>query len=416
MERNMNNKNGTVRGCPKQGCVRVQMPEGDVRSGHGQGAERRVGRWHLAASVAVMMAVAACSSTGGQKTSLKGKPEIDKKYGVAASPRVVAGANKIPRGGGRYMVGKPYKIAGKTYRPRANPNYKKTGLASWYGKAFHGRLTANGEVFDMTRLTAAHTTMPLPSYARVTNTENGRSVIVRVNDRGPFHGNRIIDLSKRTSEVLDFQGAGLVKVKVEYVGRARLDGRDDEFLSASYRGPGQITPGGSYPGTQLAGLDRLSPGVVVGEAPRPRESIRPTRVDPARRAPILAAFDPATAPSVTPAQRNPVARQERAETNPDIFKVAKSRGGSLDDDMLTFVGYGQKPMGSKYSVQTLYSQSGKSYLTGTDRVSSAVGTHGTSPAGIRPLNLPGASVAHVPSYAPASRIDKAFLAMSVIFR
>lgn len=411
MERNMKNKSGTVRGCPEQGCMRSLVVGNGVRFEH------RRGLWRVAASMAILMAVAACSSSGGQKASLKGKPEVDKKYGVVASPRVVAGAKKIPRGGGRYMVGKPYKIAGKTYRPRANPNYKKTGLASWYGKAFHGRLTANGEVFDMTRLTAAHTTMPLPSYARVTNTENGRSVIVRVNDRGPFHGNRVIDLSKRTSEVLDFQGAGLVKVKVEYVGRARIDGRDDEFLSASYRGPGQVAPGGSYPGTQLAGLDRLSPGVVVGEAPRPRESMQPTRVDPTRPAPVLAAFDPTTAPSVAPARRNPVARQERTDSKLNIFKVAKSNGGSLDDDMLSFVGYGQKPIGSKYSLQTLYSQSGKSYVTGADQVSSAVGTHGAQAGGTKPLNLLGAqSVSHVPSYAPVSRIDKAFHAMSAIFR
>ncbi|MGE3308003.1 MAG: septal ring lytic transglycosylase RlpA family protein, partial [Rhizobiaceae bacterium] len=118
--------------------------------------------------------------------------------------------------------------------------YRKVGAASWYGDAFHGRLTANGEIYDMTHLTAAHPTMPLPSYARVTNMKNGSSVIVRVNDRGPYANGRIIDLSKRAAEMLDYSHAGVAKVKVEYVGRAPLDGQDDRYLMASYRpGKGQ---------------------------------------------------------------------------------------------------------------------------------------------------------------------------------
>ena len=112
---------------------------------------------------------------------------------------MVAAGKPVPKGGGRYVVGKKYKIAGKWYYPKHEPNYKKTGLASWYGPTFHGRKTANGEIFDRNALTAAHTTMPLPSYARVTNVNNGRSMIVRVNDRGPFHGNRVIDLSERVA-------------------------------------------------------------------------------------------------------------------------------------------------------------------------------------------------------------------------
>lgn len=332
MERIMKNKNESSRGDTVQGLGQVLSERAHVAPDtlFSQGLRRK--GWQMAASVAVLMTVAACSSPGGSKR-LAGKPEIDKKYGVVASPRLVDGGKKVPRGGGRYVVGKPYKIAGKTYRPRVDPRYKKVGLASWYGKAFHGRQTANGEIFDMNRLTAAHTTMPLPSYARVTNVENGRSVIVRVNDRGPFHGNRVIDLSKRTSDVLDFQGAGIAKVKVEYVGRARIDGRDDEYLSASYRGPGKVTPGGSYPGTQLAQLDRLPPGAVVGEAPKPRTS--------SRRAPVVAAFNPLRAPTAGAGQRSPAARQERAVVNPSVFKVAKSRGGSLDDDVLGYGGYGQ---------------------------------------------------------------------------
>ena len=95
----------------------------------------------------------------------------ESEYGVKASPRVSFKRSNPTRGGGRDQLGRPYKVRGKIYYPKEDKNYKKVGLASWYGDAFHGRLTANGEIYDMTHLTAAHPTMPLPSYARVTNTE-----------------------------------------------------------------------------------------------------------------------------------------------------------------------------------------------------------------------------------------------------
>jgi rare lipoprotein A len=182
--------------------------------------------------------VAACGSAPQEKAKFS-----PKKYGVKGSPKVVAAGKPVPKGGGRYVVGKKYKIAGKWYYPKHEPNYKNVGLASWYGPTFHGRKTANGEVFDRNALTAAHTTMPLPSYARVTNVNNGRSMIVRVNDRGPFHGNRIIDLSERVANMLDTKSAGVAKVKVEYVGRAPLHGQDETYLMASYNGPGASSAG-----------------------------------------------------------------------------------------------------------------------------------------------------------------------------
>jgi rare lipoprotein A len=164
---------------------------------------------------------------------------IDPKYGVAPSPRVVADGQPVPKGGGRELVGKPYVVAGRTYVPDHNPNYASEGLASWYGSNFHGRLTANGEVFDRESIAAAHTTMPLPSYARVTNLYNGRSIIVRVNDRGPYHGNRVIDVSEKTADALDFKRNGTARVRVEYVGRASVSGSDDRILLASLRTDGQ---------------------------------------------------------------------------------------------------------------------------------------------------------------------------------
>jgi|GEM_PF-439528 len=159
-------------------------------------------------------------------------------YGVAGSPRITNKA-RVRKGGGRYQVGKPYTIRGKKYYPRENPNYSKVGSASWYGPNFHGRLTANGEVYDQFGLSAAHPTLPLPSYAKVTNLENGSSVTVRINDRGPFSKNRIIDLSARAAQLLDYEHKGVAKVRVEYVGKARLDGLDEEYLVASYN-PGSV--------------------------------------------------------------------------------------------------------------------------------------------------------------------------------
>jgi rare lipoprotein A len=164
--------------------------------------------------------------------------ELDPSPGVTPSPRVVADGQAIPRGGGREQVGQPYQVAGTWYRPQEDPNYDRTGVASWYGEAFHGRLTANGEVFDAASLSAAHPTLPLPSYVRVTNLDNGRSLIVRVNDRGPFLHARLIDLSERAAELLDFKRSGSAQVRVQYVDGADLDGDDERFLIASYRGPG----------------------------------------------------------------------------------------------------------------------------------------------------------------------------------
>ncbi|HEX9169464.1 MAG TPA: septal ring lytic transglycosylase RlpA family protein [Roseiarcus sp.] len=168
------------------------------------------------------------------------------KYGHA-SQKVVADGQPIPHGGGQYLVGHPYSVAGHRYYPAENPSYSAVGMASWYGAAFHGRRTANGEVYDMASLSAAHPTMPLPSYARVTNLGNGYSVIVRVNDRGPYHGGRVMDVSSRVAEVLDMKAMGTARVKVEYVGPAPIEGSDDSQLLASLRTDGSPANMIGYP-------------------------------------------------------------------------------------------------------------------------------------------------------------------------
>lgn len=159
----------------------------------------------------------------------------DKRLGVSSSPRVASASGPIAKGGGTYKLGKPYMIAGRWYTPRHEPDYDRAGIASWYGDAFHGRKTANGEIYDMNALTAAHPTLPLPSFAYVTNLQNGRTILVRINDRGPYVGDRIIDLSRASARALGTAGQGLGRVRVRYAGQAPLNGDDSHerrFLAA----------------------------------------------------------------------------------------------------------------------------------------------------------------------------------------
>lgn len=195
------------------------------------GVRRRFAR--LVVLGAGCLALANCSGGAGR---------IDPRYGVAASARVVEPGQPVPKGGGVYRVGKPYTVAGRVYVPEENTSYSAIGFASWYGDDFHGRYTANGEIFDMTSISAAHPTLPLPSYVRVTNLANNRSIVVRVNDRGPYAGDRVIDVSVKTAQMLGFYGHGVARVKVDYVGRAPLTGSDDRKLIATLRegGPAQL--------------------------------------------------------------------------------------------------------------------------------------------------------------------------------
>ncbi len=128
-----------------------------------------------------------------------------------------------------YKIGTPYKIYGKWYYPAVNYNYKEIGIASWYGPGFHGKKTANGEIFNQNKISAAHRTLPMPSIVKVTNLDNGRVLErVRINDRGPFAGDRIIDLSKKAAEELGFLNSGIAKVKVEILeNESREHARED---------------------------------------------------------------------------------------------------------------------------------------------------------------------------------------------
>jgi len=219
-----------------------------------------------AAAVAACLVLANCASSG------KFASRVDPKYGVSSSPRVVAFGEAVPKGGGTYRVGKPYTVGGRIYVPEEDPTYREEGMASWYGDDFHGRLTANGEVFDMASLTAAHPTLPMPCYARVTNLGNGKSLIVRVNDRGPYHGNRLIDVSNKAAELLEFKGNGVARVRVEYVARAPLEGSDDRQLIATLR-TGEPAPSPSL--VRVASARSFVPEIsgsgrpIRGEVPMP---------------------------------------------------------------------------------------------------------------------------------------------------
>ena len=210
------------------------------------------------------------------------------KYGTA-SPRVIAGG-PVPKGGGQYLVGRPYHVNGRTYVPTENDNYAATGIASWYGDAFHGRRTANGEIYDMAAITAAHPTMPLPSYARVTNIGNGRSIIVRVNDRGPYAPGRVMDVSSRVADLLDIKGAGTAHVHIEYVGKAPIEGSDDtharldpadRWQSGAARRRRRIDAGLADAAARRAGAGARSAAARAGAQGRPVHAAAP-RTPPRR--------------------------------------------------------------------------------------------------------------------------------------
>lgn len=153
------------------------------------------------------------------------------QFAIHSAKRIAGAVEEKPDP--NYKVGKPYQIGGIWYYPKEDYEHDETGIASWYGTKFHGRKTANGEIYDMNALTAAHRTLPMPSYVRVTNLENGRSLVLRVNDRGPFARSRVIDVSRRGSQLLGFQRQGTAKVRVQILAdksralKARLKGKEE---------------------------------------------------------------------------------------------------------------------------------------------------------------------------------------------
>jgi rare lipoprotein A len=182
----------------------------------------------------------------------------------------------VPPNAGVYKIGQPYQVDNVWYYPREQPDYDETGIASWYGPTFYGHHTANGEMYDGNALTAAHKTLPMPVNVRVTNLENGKSLIVRVNDRGPYARGRIIDLSKRAAELLDVVETGTARVRVTYIGRADINGA-----------PPQETPpeiASALPAAPTAKVDTEALGIVPGAktAPPGKTNKMPTAAIPSQ--------------------------------------------------------------------------------------------------------------------------------------
>jgi rare lipoprotein A len=215
--------------------------QGDLGSFHG--LARRAGVLVVAA-----LTLAACAET---------------QLAVHTAKRV-GGTTDVNPGSGSYKIGKPYQIGGRWYYPKEEYDYKEEGIASWYGPNFHGKATANGEVYDMNDLTAAHRTLPMPSVVRVTNLENGRALILRVNDRGPFAKERIIDVSRRGAQLLGFEGQGTTRVRVEI-----LPGESIAMRDAILNGRGGV-------------MTASAPATPVPAAPEPRVTVRAPIPAPAR--------------------------------------------------------------------------------------------------------------------------------------
>jgi rare lipoprotein A len=248
-----------------------------------------------AVALTIAAGLAGCAQPPQARHSNSKEYFSESKYGHA-SQRVIADGQPVPHGGGQYLVGHPYTIAGRTYYPSENESYTAVGTASWYGDAFQGRRTANGEIYDKDSISAAHPTMPLPSYARVTNLGNGHSIVVRVNDRGPYHGGRVMDVSSRVADALDFKGAGTARVKVEYLGRAALEGSDDSKLLATLRvdgGPATLDGSPTARPAMIASnpVESLAKALTIAPA-RPQ----PPAPEPASLPPMEESFAEPTKP------------------------------------------------------------------------------------------------------------------------
>ena len=284
---------------------------------------------------------------------------------------------------GNYKVGKPYQIEGVWYYPAEDYSYAETGIASWYGTDFHGKYTANGELYDMNDLTAAHRTLPMPSLVRVTNLDNGRSIVIRVNDRGPFARGRIIDVSRRSAQLLGFEQVGTAKVRVEILAdesrqiaaqARRTPGPDDEKPVAVPTGqvavqslppppgataapppapqaarPTYSTPPASAPAARTTGRPVANPpppAVAAQDPARPNA----TQAQVAAATPSPAATDPAATPTTTgqvtvvPVQATNIYVQAGAFSNPQNAQRLSNTLSTIAPSQLSYVLVGTQPM------------------------------------------------------------------------
>src|SRR5580704_18136558 len=208
-----------------------------------------MGLFRFSAAICLVLLLAGCAASTVTPPPLR--PQVAEDHTVT-----------VPPNAGVYKVGQPYQIDNVWYYPREQPDYDETGIASWYGPTFYGHRTANGEMYDGNALTAAHRTLPMPVNVRVTNLENGKSIIVRVNDRGPYARGRIIDLSARAAQLLDVVKTGTARVRVTYLARADLNGGPP---------PSETPPeiASALPAAPTAKVDSAGLGIIPGATVAP---------------------------------------------------------------------------------------------------------------------------------------------------
>ncbi len=239
----------------------------------------------LPAALVAALALTSCAQT---KLAVHAIKKVVTSTAPAPAPTPAPPVMAEPTGKGVYKVGAPYQVDGVWYYPREDPFYDETGIASWYGEPFHGETTANGELYDMNGLTAAHKTLPMPSFVNVTNLENCRSLVVRVNDRGPFLHGRLIDVSRRTAGLLGFEDKGTARVRVRLVGtrlartiaaRPETSAEERGAVIAVPRVP--VTSRRLVPAGQVvtASLTQTASLIVPGARPEVTlRAVRPTRL------------------------------------------------------------------------------------------------------------------------------------------
>jgi len=236
---------------------------------------------------------------------------------------------------GYYKLGAPYQVEGVWYYPGPDYSYDETGIASWYGPDFHGKNTANGEVYNMNDLTAAHPTLPLPSIVRVTNLDNGRSIVVRVNDRGPYVRGRIIDLSRRAAQLIGMIGTGTAKVRVQILPD---ESRQAVLLAQQGEIPSAERIASAVPTEKVTAETLVPPPGVpppgVQAVPRPATTAAPARPAQPPPAPVMVASAQA---APLPAQGTPVASPQPVESAtlaapaaPGLSPISAAAAGPVD--------------------------------------------------------------------------------------
>jgi len=281
--------------------------------------------FHALLAAGCALALAGCN-VEAQKSSLDSaavQPQQKKTKEIQSSkaPEPVQTVSKddafdAGRALGYDKTGKPYTVSGKLYVPKEQTGYTATGLASWYGVGFHGRETANGELFNRDSVTVAHPTLPLPSYVRVTNVLNGRSIIARVNDRGPFKGNRLVDVSEQVAIGLNFKHLGTTRLKVDYIGRAPVNVDDSAMLQATLRVDGTAAQlGGRGVASQVAKVAPSERAAAFTQDPFGEESR--SGFD---RADMGAASAPTSAPAQAALEVVPVPPQRPVSMGEASFK------------------------------------------------------------------------------------------------